>query len=376
MSVEWVRRLWILLVLAVQVSWCASLYGQSSLAPPSNCQDSVRIDTVLVEAPTCTRGARLTVVMIEARSELQFQYDNAGLQSSNVLLDVPSGLHTISAYLPGRCADRVEVDVPAHSDTLIILPPARRPPSCVRIRDGLLTPADQGDAVEYALNDNVYEQRHTYAGLGVGTQRLYARTRYGCTDTLEVVILPEDVPTKALVIQGPTHELSLGSTVQLRVDAPWTPALTQPIAWEANDTRIECIDALCTQVATVAGLEARVAATAIDSNGCTYTGQYLLPLRFEDGLFLPNAFSPNADGSNDAWRPLHNELVREVTGIRVFDRWGAEVWQWKLGDAGVPAWDGLYRDAPAAEGVYIVQVNATFADGIERQVYEAVTLVR
>jgi gliding motility-associated-like protein len=74
--------------------------------------------------------------------------------------------------------------------------------------------------------------------------------------------------------------------------------------------------------------------------------------------FSPNAFTPNADGINDAWRPVNNVVDLETYDLEVYDRWGrvmfssTDPYQWWDGTAGgkavplgVYAWRARLHDA-------------------------------
>jgi gliding motility-associated-like protein len=66
--------------------------------------------------------------------------------------------------------------------------------------------------------------------------------------------------------------------------------------------------------------------------------------------FTPNAFSPNGNNANEAFRPYINELVQVKSyELQVYDRWGGRVFRsvdLKMG------WDGSIRGQIAAQGVY------------------------
>ncbi|MDX5319938.1 MAG: gliding motility-associated C-terminal domain-containing protein, partial [Bacteroidota bacterium] len=74
----------------------------------------------------------------------------------------------------------------------------------------------------------------------------------------------------------------------------------------------------------------------------------------ELSVFIPNAFTPNGQDAQI------NEGFVVVAGnyksirIRVFDRWGEEVYQ--STDAKV-FWDGMYKGQPAQQDVYVYLVE-------------------
>lgn len=66
-----------------------------------------------------------------------------------------------------------------------------------------------------------------------------------------------------------------------------------------------------------------------------------------DALFIPTAFSPNGDGLNETWE-LVGRSIRSYQ-IRVFDRWGGEIWS---GNQSQPGWDGRVNEKLLPTGAY------------------------
>src|SRR3546814_11045005 len=67
-----------------------------------------------------------------------------------------------------------------------------------------------------------------------------------------------------------------------------------------------------------------------------------------DKMIIPSAFTPNADGMNDAWEILGITDYPGAT-VRVFTRWGATVYQ----SRGYPVpWDGTLNGKQVPTGAY------------------------
>jgi gliding motility-associated-like protein len=60
--------------------------------------------------------------------------------------------------------------------------------------------------------------------------------------------------------------------------------------------------------------------------GCSSDTSIVVPVYDKITLFVPNAFSPNADGINDTWK-VGGMLLFQDFSIRVYNRWGQQVWQ-------------------------------------------------
>ena len=80
-------------------------------------------------------------------------------------------------------------------------------------------------------------------------------------------------------------------------------------------------------------------------------------------FFIPNVFTPNADGRNDVFYIEAQEGVT-VYKFQIFDRWGE-----KVHDGAYP-WDGTFKGKPCQPGVYVYEVTLTLAgqtDGVHRK---------
>jgi gliding motility-associated-like protein len=74
-----------------------------------------------------------------------------------------------------------------------------------------------------------------------------------------------------------------------------------------------------------------------DENNCTARDTLMVAQKdCLEGLYVPNAFSPNGDGTNDVFRPLIFGDIRSFN-FQVFNRWGQQVFQTSEPGAG---WDG------------------------------------
>lgn len=82
-------------------------------------------------------------------------------------------------------------------------------------------------------------------------------------------------------------------------------------------------------------------------------------------VYIPNIFSPNEDGFNDWFVPL-SDCPFETFHMRIFDRWGALVYESKNAAEG---WNGKKNGAELAQGVYVWWVEyGVIEDGYLRNV--------
>jgi gliding motility-associated-like protein len=87
----------------------------------------------------------------------------------------------------------------------------------------------------------------------------------------------------------------------------------------------------------------------------------------EGRLYVPNAFAPN--GINRIWKPVTHFVDKNEYNVRVFNRWGAQVFR---ADEDSSGWDGA--DCP--EGVYVYLISYRNARGEYREQKGTVMLLK
>ena len=80
---------------------------------------------------------------------------------------------------------------------------------------------------------------------------------------------------------------------------------------------------------------------------------------FKPTFFVPNAFSPNADGKNDCFRVRHFGTVKTID-MSVYNRVGNLVFHTLNAN---DCWDGTYKGVPADPGNYVYYIKAFNACG-------------
>ena len=111
--------------------------------------------------------------------------------------------------------------------------------------------------------------------------------------------------------------------------------------------------------------------TYVDTNFCKY--KLLVPVIVHPVIYVPNTFTPNADGKNDLFKVVGLNL--RSFEIWVFDRWGNEVYHSQNIQEG---WDGGDPKSKfyAPSGTYLYRISARFKDGQEYKKSGFVNLLR
>ena len=109
-----------------------------------------------------------------------------------------------------------------------------------------------------------------------------------------------------------------------------------------------------------------------DSVGCTVTDKQTVWLFAGSDVYLPTAFSPNADGANDLFKPLFVNIYR-LQYFRIFDRWGKLLFE--TSDMN-KAWDGTLNGQPLPVDTYTWVILANGENGKEVIRKGNVTIIR
>jgi gliding motility-associated-like protein len=105
--------------------------------------------------------------------------------------------------------------------------------------------------------------------------------------------------------------------------------------------------------------------------GCTDDAFQTIHIGGFMAFYLPKAFSPNQDGLNDFYMPKATGMAPEGFEMRIYDRWGAEIFfsnQWDKG------WDGTYNGKAVQVDMYVCKVKYFDKRGNSSSKIEAVTV--
>ncbi len=227
--------------------------------------------------------------------------------------------------------------------------------------DGVLLTWDFGDG---SPRENGSPIVHSYLEPGTYPVMLYGTNVGGCADSSDISM---SVVVHDTVVAGfhsdPNYPVELtipGSAVNFIDDTQGSSAWM----WDFG-TGFQSIEQNPTYTFSAPGTYF-VTLTVRNEWGCVGTvshGPYIVKV---PDLFIPNVFSPNADGLND-------EFIVQYTGDQpftcsVFDRWGGKQWSATNKTAG---WNGENENGPVPDGVYYYTLRIG-----DREFNGTITLVR
>lgn len=192
---------------------------------------------------------------------------------------------------------------------------------------------------------------------GAGLHPIQYQVSFGNDCVLSKTRVLEIKPVPVLKAPNSVTQLKDASvTVQVQSETPngetyqWTPP-----------TGVEDPTALRTNIATPNTETYTLTATA--ANGCT--SEISIKVVVVHLMFIPDAFSPNGDGTNDTWEIKNLEKFPDAE-VFVYNRWG-ELIHHQSKDRPLP-WDGFYENSPAPIGeyTYLILPN-TESDNVARR---------
>ncbi len=93
----------------------------------------------------------------------------------------------------------------------------------------------------------------------------------------------------------------------------------------------------------------------VNEFGCTDTATHIVVIDGVFSVFAPNAFTPDGDAVNPVFLPIVRDAFPEDHDLRIFDRWGREVFSTKDPEEG---WDGTVFGAGPKTDVYVWKLKA------------------
>lgn len=177
--------------------------------------------------------------------------------------------------------------------------------------------------------------------------RVVAKDNVNCfTDTGSVYVKVWPIPTVSV---ESVQTLTVGSALML------TPKYSADITaylW-SNAQSLSC--ATCPTPMAKPKAETTYTITVKNDGGCTAKADVTVHVICNNGnLFIPNTFSPNADGHNDRFYPKGSGIGK-IKSLTIYNRWGEIVFSRSNFDANDEAagWDGTYKGQVLSPDVYI-----------------------
>jgi gliding motility-associated-like protein len=111
------------------------------------------------------------------------------------------------------------------------------------------------------------------------------------------------------------------------------------------------------------------------ANGCSDSVQHTVFIADEFTLYVPNAFTPDGNETNDVFFPKGMGIDKESYRLSIFDRWGTVIFETTDWDKG---WDGKVQGKTelVQQDVYVWKIEIKTWRGEKKSLLGKVTVVR
>ncbi len=207
-----------------------------------------------------------------------------------------------------------------------------------------------------------FSPANTFSTLEPGDYNILIQDAIGCEyeETINI-----QTPTLVNVSLLPEVVLQLGQNYQITAVSGIPLSEIDTIIWSPVEG-LSCTNCLDPRVESILN-EIEYSLTIINENGCKASDQIMLRVEKTREVFIPNAFSPNDDGTNDKFMIFaNNEKIKQINTFQVYDRWGEQIYLAENFDPNDPAfgWDGTLNEEKLNPAVFVYFAEIEFIDGV------------
>jgi gliding motility-associated-like protein len=222
-------------------------------------------------------------------------------------------------------------------------------------------------------------------GLRAGVYTVHTQDLNGCIDSVENIIVRDTIDYQVTAYQDQT--ITLGDSVFLygTVNSTLTGADSTLVSWSQIDPNTGLSSTILVGSQALTGFTPPIFYTDMQfvlslNNGCGDSSIVNIEVDKQQTVFIPDAFSPNGDGTNDVFTIYASSDVERIETFMVFDRWGEMI---HIGEDFEPnsidpdhGWDGTFRGQAMNPAVFVYYAEIRLADGTKIVRKGDVTLVR
>ncbi len=237
----------------------------------------------------------------------------------------------------------------------IAITPLVRNTACNTVQNGTIDITVTGGSSAFTFDWNNGAITEDLNGLSQGVYAVTVTDARNCSAQGTYSIATDYVLT---VDATPSTTINLGEAVQLT--AVTSVDHTNTYTWSPA---VSLVCGTCATTEAAPTQNTFYTVNVIDANGCQATDTLTVTVNSITDIFIPNAFSPNGDGNNDALQIFGDLSAVAYLDFMVFNRWGEKVFESSNANF---AWDGTYKGELVPQGVYIYTAKMVFINGYSR----------
>lgn len=233
-------------------------------------------------------------------------------------------------------------------------------PNCEGPYTGTISVAGVSGGVapyRFSISNGPFQESPEFFGLGEGRYTLSLRDANGCRADTTAQLRASEIP----IIGIPdNYQLRLGYSLQL---SPALNIVPKTVQWTPKEG-LSCANCLQPEAIPAQNTVYTLSVTSVDD--CVTTDSVAVTILKYRPFFVPNAFSPNGDGSNDAFTVFAGPALKRLKSLRVYSRWGELIFERLDLPASDPSfgWDGRFKGETLQEGVFVWSAELEYVDGV------------
>ncbi len=285
----------------------------------------------------------------------------SGTTTSAPVINAP-GLYTLLVTnTENGCSaqDQVLVTQPVPEASFdLIQPPCFGDPGTIRF------PQVTGGTPPYEFSidgGDSYQAGSIFTNVTPGNYELIVRDENGCTYEASAAIIQPD--STVAIIEPAEATIQFGESYTINGQTNLIPGEIADIFW-SNPGSLSCDDCLRPTARPLRTTDYLV--TVVSQNGCIDQAPFRLFVDRTQTVYVPNAFSPNGDGTNDLFYIFaRSGVIENIRAFRIYNRWGEPVFEGYNLSPNNPehGWDGTFRGEQMNNAVFAWHAEIEFIDG-------------
>ena len=307
--------------------------------------------------------------------------DDQGSELSTAIsfeTQIPGTYELIVSNSENGCTNSATVTVFENTDVPTDASFIFQDPSCHGDQDGsIFIEQVFGGTAPYlfSLNNASFTSTNIFSNLPSGSYEITLEDANGCQWNTTILI---QEPAPIDLNLGPDIELELGENANVEAQVNLSLNQIDTLIWSPEGL-VLCADALCLEGILQTFNTVSLSATVFDENGCRATDDITIVMQKDRRIFIPTAFSPNGDGTNDTFTIYVDESqIEKIHQFSIFNRWGETVFEAENFEPNDPTkgWNGEFKNERLNPGVFVYFAEIEFIDGF-KEVYKGdVTLMK
>lgn len=321
------------------------------------------ITDINITQTSCGEDNGAISITTDGGSNIEYSINGLAFQSSSSFENLAAGNYTVVIQDINNCQDNQAITIEP-SESPSAQPLETSPASCGQPNGSIIIETGNED-LEFSINGTDFQQEPIFSDLLAGRYTVFIKDENACIATDEVIIESSiGLEIKTIDIKSTACGESDGG---FAIETEGGEGLVQ-VALNSTSFQSDL---------SFEGLSAGpYDIQLIDEAECLIDTS-LVVTQEECPVYIPSAFSPNDDGLNDIFKIYPNQnLLGEFIVFKVFDKWGAMVYETQNFNPADAGWDGTHKGKELNPGTYTYLIQIETSGGQMQQYSGEVNLLK